>query len=104
MLLAFSKHFELGPANGLCEDLGEEAVAVAGDFESAVRRQLVAPRVIIEELRVKRNLGALLWTLVIGERHLRVPDMSTNVIDTGKSESVGQYNDAGTSFRIVSGE
>ena len=88
----------------LYEALCEEAVAVAGDFENEVRRQLIAPGVVIEELRINRNLGALLWRLGIGERHLRVQEMKTDVIDTGGSKSIGQYNDPDTRFRIVSDE
>ena len=61
----------LGPAMGwplTCDDLCEEAVAVARDFENAVRRQLIAPRVVIEEPRINRNLGVLFWRLGIGKR------------------------------------
>ncbi len=52
----------------LYEGLCEEAVAVAGDFENEVRRHLIAPGVVIEELRINMDLGALLWGLGIGER------------------------------------
>ena len=108
VLLAFGKQFKLRPGDGLavdlCEALCEEAVAVAGDFENEVRRQLIAPGVVIEELRINRNLGVLLWRLGIGKRQLRVQEMKTDVIDTGRSRSIGQYNDPDTLFRIVSDE
>jgi len=69
-LLAFSKHFKLrqddGLSSDLCEALCEEAVAVAGDFENEVRRQLIAPAVVIEELRINMNICALFWELGIG--------------------------------------
>ena len=85
-------------------DLCEEAVAVADDFENAVRRQLIAPRVVIEELGINRNLGVLLWRIEIGKRRLRVQEMNPDVIDTAQSKSIGEYNDPDTRFRIVSGE
>ena len=50
------------------------------------------------------NLGVLLWRLGIGKRQLRVQEMKTDVIDTGGSKSIGQYNDPDTLFRIVSDE
>src|SRR5580658_8523780 len=50
------------------------------------------------------NLGVLFWRLGIGERHLPVPDMTTDVIDAGGRRSIGQYNDPDTRFRIVSDE
>ena len=88
----------------LCEALCEEAVAVAGDFENEVRRHLIAPGVVIEELRIDMNLGVLLWRLGIGKRQLRVQEMKTDVIDTARSRSIGQYNDPDTLLRIVSDE
>jgi hypothetical protein len=60
-------------------------------------------RVVIEELRIDRNLGALLWSLGIAERRLRVQKMKTDVNDTGGSKRIGQYNHPDTFFRIVSG-
>jgi hypothetical protein len=60
---------------------------------------LIAPGVVIEELRVNANLGALLWGLGIGKRQLRVQEMKTDVIYTA---GIGQYNDPDTLFRIVS--
>jgi len=100
VLLAFGKQFKLrqgdGLAGGLCEALCQEAVAVAGDFENEVRRHLIAPGVVIEELGIDMNPGALLWRLGTGERHLRVQEMKTNVIDTARSRSIGQYNDPDT--------
>ena len=109
VLLAFGKQFKLrqGDAAWLCdlrEALCEEAVAVAGDFENEVRRHLIAPGVVIEELRINMNLGALLWRLGIGKRRLRVQEMKTDVNDTGGSRSIGQHNDPDTLFRIVSDE
>jgi hypothetical protein len=51
VLLAFGKQFKLRQDNGLAGDLREalreEAVAVAGDFENEVRRNLIAPGVVI---------------------------------------------------------
>ena len=69
-----------------------------------VRRHLIAPGVVIEELRINMNLGVLLWRLGIGKRRLRVQEMKTDVIDTARSRSIGQYNDPDTLFRIVSDE
>src|SRR5215471_9574731 len=106
LFLAFGKQFELGPGYGLAIDvpqnLREEAAAVAGDLESALS-QPIAPSVVIEELRINRNLGALLGSLDIGERQLRVQDMHTDVIDARGSKSIGQHNRPGMLFRIVSG-
>ena len=85
-LLALGKHFKLRPGDGLPadrSDLCEEAVAVAHDFENAVR-QLIAPRVVIEEPGIDRNLGVLLWRLGIGKRQLRVQEMNTDINDTGE--------------------
>jgi hypothetical protein len=62
---------------------------------------LIAPCVVIKDLRVNMNLGALLWRLGIGKRRLRIQKMKTDVIDTPRT---GQYNDADTRFRIVSDE
>src|ERR1019366_1897988 len=108
VLLAFGKHFKLRQGDGLvvdqCEALCEEAVAVAGDFENEVRRHLIAPGVVIEELRINMNLGVLLWRLGIGKRQLRVQEMKTDVIDTARSRSIGQYNDSDTLLGIVSDE
>src|SRR5215469_11779024 len=96
--LALRKQRKLGQYHGLavelCEGLSEEAVVVLGDFENELRRHLIAPGVVNEELGIDRNLGVLLWRLGIGERQLRVEEMQTDVIDTGRSKSVGQYNDA----------
>ena len=107
-LLAFSKHFKLRQddalASGLCEALCEEAVAVAGDFENEVRRHLISPAVVIEELRINMNLCAQFWGLGIGKRQLRVQEMKTDVIDTAGSTRIGQYNDPDTLFGIVSDE
>jgi hypothetical protein len=53
---------------------------------------LIAPRVVIEELRINMNPGVLLWRLRrlgIGERKLRVQEMNTDVNDTGGSKSIG---------------
>ena len=107
ILLAFGKQFKRRPGDGLPADrgdLGEEAVAVAGDFENAVRRHLIAPGVVIEERGINRNLGVLLWRIEIGKRHLRVQEMNTDVIDPARSRSIGQYNHPDTRFRIVSDE
>src|ERR1700690_4163155 len=93
VLLAFGKHFKLkqgdGLAGGLYGALCEEAVAVAGDFENKVRRHLIAPGVVIEELRIDMNLGVLPGRLGIGKRELRVQEMKTDVIDTARSRSIG---------------
>jgi hypothetical protein len=51
---------------------------------------LISPGVVIEELRINRNLGVLLWRLGIGKRELRVQEMKTDVIDTARSRSIGQ--------------
>jgi hypothetical protein len=106
VLLTFGKHFKLRQADGLavdlCEALCEEAVAVAGDFENEVRVHLIAPRIVIEKLRIDRNLRVLLWGLGIRKRELRIQEMKTDVIDTGGSRSIGQYNHPNTLFRIVS--
>ena len=112
VLLAFGKQFKLRQpvrcarpiVRKLYEALCEEAVAIAGDFENEVRRHLIAPGVVIEELRIDMNLGVLLWRLGIGERQLRVQEMKTDVIDTAGSRSIGQYNDADARFWIVSDE
>ena len=105
VLLAFGKQFKLRQgeslAGDLCEALREEAVAVARDFEQQIGVHLVATHVVIEELRINRNLGMLRWGLGIGKRQLGVQEMKTDVIDTA---SIGQYNDADTLFRIVSDE
>src|SRR4051794_38003307 len=77
-------------------------VAVSGDFENEVRRRLIAPGVMIEDLGIDRNLGALHGRLGVSERHLRIQEMATDVIDTGGSRSVGQHNDACTRFWIES--
>ena len=67
-----SIHFKPGPDDGLAIDLyealREEAVAFAGDFENPVRRQMIAPRVAIEDLRINWNLDALFWGLEIGDK------------------------------------
>ena len=105
-ILAFGKHFKLRPGDGLPvdrDDLGEEAVAIASDFENAIA-QLIPPRVAIEERRINRNLGVRLWRIEIGKRRLRVQEMNTDVIDPGRSESIGQRNYSDTRFRIVSDE
>src|SRR5689334_2271973 len=72
VLLAFGKQFKLrqdhGLAGDLCEALCEKAVAVAGDFENQVRCHLIAPGVVVEELRIDKNLGVRLWRLGIGKR------------------------------------
>ena len=58
-----------GPAIGFaadCGDLGEEAVAIAHDFENAVG-QLIPPRVAIEERGITKNAGVLFWRIEIGK-------------------------------------
>ena len=77
-------------------------VAVSGDFENEVRRRLIAPGVVIKEPGIDRNLGALPRRLGVSERHLRVQEMATDVIDTQGSRSIGQYDDACTRFWIES--
>ena len=112
VLLAFGKQFKLRRGGRIArpivrklyEGLCEEAVAVAGDFENEVRRHLIAPGVVIEELRINMNLGVLVWRLGICKRQLRVQEMKTDVTDTARSRSIGQYNDPDTLLRIVSGE
>ena len=112
LLLAFGKQFKLRRGGRIArpivrklyEGLYEEAVAVAGDFENEVRRHPIAPGVVIEELRVNRNLHASLWGLGIGKRHLRVQEMTTDVIDTARSSSIGQYNDPDPRSRIAPGK
>ncbi|SPF50404.1 hypothetical protein SBA4_4350004 [Candidatus Sulfopaludibacter sp. SbA4] len=122
VLLAFGEQFKLrqgdGLAGDLCEALCEEAVAVAGDFENEVRRQLIAPGAVIEELRINMNLGVLLWRLGIGKRQLRVQEMLLWRLGIGKRQlrvqemktdvinaaSIGYYNDPDPRFRIVSDE
>src|SRR5580765_8146197 len=75
VLLTFRKHFKFWSADPrLSEALYEDPAAVASDFENAVR-QLITPRVVIEELRINRYLNALLWRLWLCERHLRIAEM-----------------------------
>ena len=107
VLLTFGKRFKLRRGDALCEGLCEEAVAIASDFENQVRRQLIASGVVVEELRINVNLGVLLWRLGrlgIAKRQLRVQEMKSDVIDTGRSRSIGEYNDTGTRFKIASDE
>ena len=69
VFFAFGKQFKLRQApqiarpilRKLCETLCEEAVSVASDFENEVRHHLIAPGVVIEELRINMYLGVLLW-------------------------------------------
>ena len=90
VLLAFGKQFKLRQAGQIArpivrklyERLCEEVVAIAGDFENEVRRHLITPGVVIEELRINMNLPVLLWRLGIGKRQLRVQEVKTDVIDT----------------------
>jgi len=88
--IALGKHFKCRPGHGLPadrSDLCEEAVAVAHDFENAVR-QLVPPRVVIQEPGIHRNLGVLFWRIKIGKRRLRVQEMKSDVIDPAQSKSI----------------
>ena len=112
VLLAFGKQFKLWQGGRiarpivrkLCEALCEETGAVAGDFENEVRRQLIAPGVVIEKLWINANLGVLLWRLGIVQRRIRVQEMKTDIIDTARGRCIGQYTDPDTLFRIVSDE
>jgi hypothetical protein len=107
VLLTFGKHFKPWRGDTLCEGLREEAVAVASDFENQIRRQLIASDVVVEELRIDMNLGVLLLRLgrlKIGKRQLRIQEMKSDVIDTGRSSRIGQYNDTGPCFEIASDE
>ena len=88
----------------LCEALCEEAVAVAGDFENQIRSHLVAPSVVIEQLRIDMNLSVLLWRLGIGQRRIRVQQMKTDIVDAARSRCIRQYNNAGPRFHIISSE
>ena len=63
---------------------------------------MIAPGVVVEELRINLNLGVLLGSLGIGKRQLRVQEMKTDVIDTARSRSIGQYKDPDTLLRIES--
>ena len=106
VLFAFGKQFKLRQGELLAVDLGEalceKAVAVAGDFENEIRRHLIAPRVVVEELRIESNLGTLLWRLEIGQRPLRVQEMKTDVNDTGEGRSIGEDNNPDALLGIVS--
>src|SRR5262245_8221773 len=89
-VLSFGKQFELWQAGRIAgpilrklrEALCEEAVAVSRDFQNEVRRHLIAPDVVIEELRIDLNLCVLLRGLGIGERRLRVQEMHPDVVYT----------------------
>ena len=64
-ILAFGEHFKLRKDEVLAVDLGEalceEAMAVAGDFENEVRRHLIAPGVVVEELRIDLEFRCAAW-------------------------------------------
>jgi hypothetical protein len=63
---------------------------------------LIAPGVVIEELRINRNFRALLWRLDSSERPLWVQEVETDVKATDLSSGIGQDNNPGARFRIVS--
>jgi hypothetical protein len=101
VLHAFAKQLKLRQATQIArtivrklrEALCKESVAIAGDFENQVWRHLISGGVVTKELRINTNHGALLWRLGICQRRLRVQEMKTDVIDTGRSRCIGQYND-----------
>jgi len=104
--LALGKHLKRRSGDGLTADrsnLCEETVAAAHDFENAVR-QLIPPRVAIQEPGIQGNPSVVFRRIEIRKRRPGVQQMNSNVIDPAQSEGVRERNYSDTRFRVVSDE